>query len=286
MRFLGLSESDSALNTSRYVVLPVPFESTTTYGQGTALGPDAIISASQEVELYDEELHFEPFKSGIHTSETIDLESADSEQMVRAVRNRAAELISADKCVITLGGEHTVSIGAVAAYAEAYPRLSVLQIDAHADLRESYQENRLSHACAMKRIRDYTNRTVGVGIRNLSVEEAELVEREAIDLYYAQDIVGRRGWRRDVVEKLTDDVYVTIDLDGFDPSIIPGVGTPEPGGLGWYETLELLRTTAENRNIVGFDIVELMPIPGSLVSQFTAAKLIYKLIAYIESLRS
>jgi agmatinase len=186
------------------------------------------------------------------------------------------------KTVVSLGGEHTVSIGPVRALAERYHDLSVVQIDAHADLRDSYQNNRYSHACTMRRIRDITKKTVGIGIRNISSEGAELAQAENIPLFFARDISGHDGWQEDAISELTDNVYLTIDLDGFDPSVIPGVGTPEPGGLGWYETLRFLRRLCECRNVVGFDVVELMPIPGNTISEFATAKLVYKLIGYLE----
>jgi len=280
IRFLGLTKEESSFEHSPYVILPVPYERTTTYGQGTAEGPEAIVSASQEVELYDDETRSEPFRAGIHTAPAVDCAELESEAMVEAARSRSVELIAAGKMVITLGGEHSVSVGPVAAYAETYADLSVLQSDAHTDLRESYQANRFSHACAMQRIRDHTQRTVGVGIRNYSAEEAERIEEQRIKIYHARDIVGRDGWYETVIDDLSEHVYITIDLDGLDPSIMPGVGTPEPGGLGWYEVLALLRRVTETHRVLGFDVVELCPNETDKGPDFMAAKLIYKMLSY------
>jgi len=283
MNFLGLTEQEADYKRSGYVVLPVPYEQTTTFGKGTALGPAAILAASQEVELYDEELGFEPYRCGIATSGPLEPTTDGPERMIAIINETVQQILSHNKIPITLGGEHTVSVGPVSACVRTLDNLSVLQIDAHADLRESYQGSRFSHACAMARIRDITEKTVGVGIRNLSIEEAETVKKRDIPLIFAQDIHSGKRKIEDAIEYLTDNVYITIDLDGFDPSVIPGVGTPEPGGLGWYEVLAFLRRVCHEKRIVGFDVVELMPIPPSLVSDFTAAKLIYKIIGYMEA---
>jgi agmatinase len=281
LQFLGLTGEDAAYESAKYAVLPVPFEQTTTFGRGTTHGPKSILEASQEVELYDEELRSEPFRAGVCTLEGIDV--ANVEGMIEKASDVISRVVYDRKIPVTLGGEHTVSIAPVKACAGRYKNLSVLQIDAHADLRAEYQGSKYSHACAMRRIRDYVKTTVAIGIRSLSREEADLADSDEIPLFFAKDIVGRDDWHDRVVGLLTDDVYVTIDLDGFDPSMIPGVGTPEPGGLGWYETLTFLRLLGSRRKVVGFDVVELMPIPGSLVSQFAAAKLIYKMIGYLEA---
>lgn len=281
--FLGLSDSECAYDKSKYVILPVGYEKTATYGKGTVHGPSAIIEASHEVDLFDEELSSEPYLAGIHTLAPAQVADLEPETMVDEVAQITGEHADNGKTVIVLGGEHTVSVGPVKVLAERFDDLSVVQIDAHADLRDSYQNNRYSHACTMRRIRDITRSTVGVGIRNISQEGAQLSKNEDIPLFYAWDIAGSDGWHDDAIRELSQNVYLTIDLDGFDPSVIPGVGTPEPGGLGWYETLRFLRKLCECRNLVGFDVVELMPIPGSLVSEFTAAKLVYKLIGYCEN---
>jgi agmatinase len=187
-----------------------------------------------------------------------------------------------NKRVVLLGGEHTVSIGVVKALSKTCDRLSVLQLDAHADLRDSYQESKYSHACTMRRIGEIAP-SVGVGIRNLSLDEQEFVEKKKIDLFYAKDLTENAGWADQVLSKLSENVYLTMDLDFLDPSIMPSVGTPEPGGLLWNETLDFLKKAVERKNIVGFDCVELCPIPGLVAPDFLAAKLIYKIIGYVVS---
>jgi agmatinase len=279
--YFGLTDEFASLERAKYVILPVPYEQTTSFGKGTALGPEAILTASREVELYDGETDSEPYMAGIHTLPALDLNSLSQDRAISSIGNAASAVVEKRKFLVTVGGEHSISAAPVRALAEKYPDLSVLQIDAHADLREEYQGSRFSHACAMRRIRDVVSTTVGVGIRSLTADEAGLIRRERIPTFFAQDIVGRNDWQSKSIEKLGENVYITIDLDGLDPSVIPGVGTPEPGGLGWYETLAYLRQVCRSRNVVGFDVVELMPIAGSLVSEFAAAKLIYKLIAYL-----
>lgn len=280
--FLDLSDDEAAYEESKYVILPVGYDKTASYGKGTVHGPSTIIAASHEVELYEEELSSRPYLAGIHTLPAPQVADYDPPAMVDEVAGITGKHADNGKTVIVLGGEHTVSVGPVKALAERFDNLSVIQIDAHADLRDSYQNNRFSHACTMRRIRDITRSTVGIGIRNISLEGAELARKEDIPLFYAWNIIGNDSWHEDAISKLSENVYLTIDLDGFDPSVIPGVGTPEPGGLGWYETLRFLRKLCERKNVVGFDVMELMPIAGSLVSEFTAAKLIYKLIGYRE----
>jgi agmatinase len=277
------------------VILPVPYEQTTTFKAGTKEGPQAIISASREVETFDEELKQESFKAGIHTLEEMEITMGNPEKMVEKVHQIAKELVDMNKRVVLLGGEHTTSIGLVKALSEKYKNLSVLQLDAHADLRNSYQESKYSHACTMRRIEEIAP-FVGVGIRNLSWEEHEYVQKKKIDLFFAKDLmsdfgpVGKDdrlseaksiGWIDQITNKLSENVYLTIDLDFFDPSIMPSVGTPEPGGFLWNQTLEFLKKVADNKNIVGFDCVELCPIPGLVAPDFLAAKLIYKIIGYI-----
>lgn len=279
--FLGLSEDESAFDESRFVILPVPYEQTTTFGKGTAGGPNAILSASHEVELFDEEILREPYRSGIHTLPGLEVTASGPDKMTEIIYKTAMPLIQQDKIVIMLGGEHSISSGLVRAFCDKFTDLSVIQFDAHADLREMYQDQRHSHACAMKRIREYVKKTVGIGIRNFSKEEHELIQKEKIPVIPASDLAPHESWLDDILKYLTGNIYITIDCDFFDPALIPGVGTPEPGGGLWYPTLSILREIARRKNIVGFDIVELMPLPGSQVSEFTAARLIYKLIGYI-----
>ena len=269
------------------MILPVPFEQTTTYQVGTKRGPQAIINASHEVETFDEELKFEVFKAGICTVDPMETSSDGSQVMLDRIYVTIRQLLDAGKKVGMIGGEHTISIGAVRAFKEKYPKLTVLQLDAHADLRDSYQDNKFSHACVMRRIAEIS-RFVGVGIRNLSQEEYEYIQENRTDIFWAQDIRNhnrsegyKAGWKEQVLEKLGPDVYLTFDLDVLDPSIMPAVGTPEPGGLLWYETLDFLHELIQRKNVVGFDVVELCPIPGMIAPDFLAAKLIYKIIGYM-----
>lgn len=278
--FLGLPPEFSEFESSEFVILPVPYEQTTTFKTGTREGPQAIINASQEVETFDEELKQETFKTGIHTLEEMEITMGGPEVMVEKVYQIAKELVDMNKRVVLLGGEHTTSIGLVKALSEKYENLSVLQLDAHADLRDSYQESKYSHACTMRRIGEIAP-FVGVGIRNLSLEEHEFVEKKKIDLFFAKDLMKDDRWVDQVLNKLSENVYLSIDLDFLDPSIMPSVGTPEPGGFLWNQSLNLLKKVADSKNIVSFDCVELCPIPGLVAPDFLAAKLVYKIIGYI-----
>jgi len=280
--FLSLPPQFSEFQSSEFVILPVPYEQTTTFKAGTKEGPQAIINASQEVETFDCELKQETFKAGIYTLEEMEITMGGPEKMVEKIYQIAKELVDRNERVVLLGGEHTTSIGMVKASSESYEKLSVLQLDAHADLRDSYQESRYSHACTMRRIGEIAP-FVGVGIRNLSSEEHEFVGKKKIDLFFAKDLIKDHSWIDQVLSKLSENVYLTIDLDFFDPSIMPSVGTPEPGGLLWDQTLALLKKVAKSKNIVSFDCVELCPIPGLVAPNFLAAKLVYKVIGYIVS---
>jgi agmatinase len=278
--FLGLPPELADFEESEFVILPVPYEQTTTYQSGTRHGPAAIIAASQEVETFDEELKFEPCRAGIFTLGQMEVVTSGPEKMLEKVHQDTRELLSKEKKVVMLGGEHTISIGAVKAFGERYPELSVLQMDAHADLRESYQENRFSHACVMRRVGELSH-FVGVGIRSMSQEEDELIRQRKLDVFSAQEMGDDDRWKEKVLEKLGPHVYLTLDLDVLDPSIMPAVGTPEPGGLLWYQTLDFLKELVRKKNLVGFDLVELCPIPGIAAPDFLAARLVYKIIGYM-----
>ncbi len=279
--FLGLDREESDCGNSRFVIMPVPYEQTTTYRKGACNGPHAILSASREVELFDDELEVEPYLEGIHTLDELEITAEGPEKMTEKIHDAAGAIIDNEKMICMLGGEHSISTGLVRAYKDKYHDLSVLQLDAHADLRESYQGNRFSHACVMKRIRGIIKQTVGIGIRNISKEEFDLIQKEKIPIISAADMHESSAWMTKALDHLSDNVYLTIDLDFFDPSIMPAVGTPEPGGALWYPTLEFLRKLTISKKIVGLDVVELAPLPVNNVSEFTAAKLIYKLIGYI-----
>jgi len=277
--FLGIPEPFSTYQKSKFVILPVPYEQTTTYKAGTKEGPQAIITASKQVELFDEELESEPYKTGIHTLEELEATSRGPEEMIQRIYLTGRKLLKDRKVVVMLGGEHTISIGMIKAYKEKYKNLAVLQLDAHADLRQSKQGSKFSHACTMRRVRELAP-AIQVGIRNISSEEYNWVKRNKIHLFYASGKDQRSVDQ--IIDSLPEDVYLTFDLDFLDPSIMPSVGTPEPGGYLWYETLDFLRILTQKKKIVGFDIVELCPQPGNIAPDFLAAKLIYKLIGYIK----
>lgn len=281
--FCGLSEEDSRYETSRAVIFPVPLERTTTYERGTRNGPAAIIAASRNLELYDEELEREPYKEiGIHTLPAIDTMDGTLDEVLTELFSAELALLEDNKFPVVLGGEHSLTPPLVSAMAKKYRDLSVLQIDAHADLRNEYQANPSSHACAMRRVVEVCP-AVQVGIRSISEEEAKAVPSLRTKIYWAKDIVRAplKPWIAKVLADLSPHVYLTVDLDGFDPSLVPATGTPEPGGLDWYQVTSLIRAVADHKKIVGMDVVELLPQPGDHASDFLAAKLIYKSLGYI-----
>lgn len=281
--FMHLDDTQTDFESSRVVVVPVPFDATTCYRPGTREGPQAIIDASRNLELYDTELKRCPCDVGIHTLRAVEPVMGNAAAMANRVEQVTGQLLDRGKFVATLGGDHSISIGVIRAFATRHPRMSVLQIDAHTDLRETYEDNPLSSATIMRRVLDVCPRTAQVGMRSISEEEMRLIEERQLPLWLASDIAARgfrgdRGWIEEVVASLGDEVYVTFDIDAFDPSLVPGTGTPEPGGLGWYEVMDLLSAVAASRTIIGFDVVELSPLVEGHVSPVVAAKLVYKLI--------
>jgi len=279
--FLGLPPEESRLDRARVAIVPAPFDQTTSYLPGTRFGPAAILSASRQVEFYDEELDREPSAIGIATLEEIEVEPADIESGLRRLEEVVEMLDERGIVPLTLGGEHSLTLAPVAALRRRYPGLSVIQLDAHLDLRDAYQGTQLSHASVMRRIRELGVTTVPVGIRSVSREEADYVHAEKAPVFLAREIRANGLDVDPIVAELGNPVYVTVDLDAFDPAYVPGVGTPEPGGLTWDEGLRLLRAVFERRQVVGIDVVELCPIPGQIVSDFFAAKLVNKLIGYL-----
>jgi len=279
--FLGLSPEQSDRARARYVVLPVPYEGTVTYRSGTAGGPAAILDASRQVELYDEQLGGEFVSAGIATAEAVPPAETPAEQM-RRVRAAAEPVLRDGKFLLTLGGEHSITPPIVAACAAARGDLSVLQIDAHADLRDTYGGTRHSHACTMRRVLETTDRIAQVGVRSYSREEADALG-ERIERLITPDVIERDpAWIDRALDLLGERVYVTVDLDGLDPSIAPGVGTPEPGGLSWRQVTALLRRVCAERHVIAADVVEARPIPPNHVTEFVAARLAYKIIAYTQ----
>lgn len=283
--FMSLPPQYSGAHASRFVVLPVPFEATTSYRSGAADGPKALIEASWQVELFDAELGKRAFEAGIHTSRKADRRVRRADTMYKAVRRETAAALDNGQIPVVLGGEHTVTVPAVHAALERYPELSVLQLDAHADLRDSFEGTPWSHACAMRRIlalADRPPRIVQAGLRSMCTEEWNLSRRSrSVTSFLAKDNMSGKAPAHKILSALSRDVYVTIDLDAFDPSEMPGVGTPEPGGLTWAWVNDLLGLVAAKRNIVGFDIVELCPIEGQNISEFFAAKLTYRIMGLL-----
>ena len=281
-KFIGL---DDEFKKAKVVIMQAPYDRTTTYIHGTSAGPSAILDASKYLELYDDELNQETYKVGIHTMAPLEIEKLSSEEMVEKIYLSTLELLKAGKFPVMLGGEHSVSVGAVKAFKETYPGISVLHLDAHNDLRNEYFGSKLNHGCAARRISEMCP-IVQVGTRSMSKEEKDFLASQqdgkvkTINVY---DILDTPMWKDKATNNLTENVYVSIDLDVFDPAIVPAVGTPEPGGLGWYEILDLLRDVSKDRKIVGLDVVELCPINGQIASDFFAAKLVYRLLGYIFS---
>ncbi|HHT9152476.1 MAG TPA: agmatinase [Candidatus Hypogeohydataceae bacterium YC40] len=261
------------------MILPIPYDSTCTHKTGAREGPRAIIHASRNLEFLDDELLIDATLQGIHTLPEIMPDSQSPERMVEKVYQVAKGVMEQGKFLVSLGGEHTVTIGLVKAHKERYPGLSVLQIDAHMDLRDSYAGSQYNHACVMRRIQELCEITQ-VGIRSYCQEELNFAREKGFEPFYKRLIDHWGDWPEEVIERLSNEVYVTIDLDGLDPSIVPSVGTPEPGGLGWREVLRLLRRVAEKKRIVGFDIMELSPDPNNIAPDYVAARLAYKTLGY------
>lgn len=291
--FGGLPEEFSNYKNSGIVVLPIPFDKTSSWIKGADRGPNAIIEASKNMELYDIETNSEIYKRGICTLKAV--VSKDSKKMVDKAYSQVRELLQDKKFVISLGGEHTVSLGPIKAHAEKFDDMSILHLDAHSDRRDSYEGDKLSHACVMERAGEVlgfkpacpvgrgsrvqgskTQNIVSVGIR--SMDSSELKNIKGQKIFYASGIHKSKNWIKEAVKNLTRNVYVTIDLDVFDSGIMPSTGTPEPGGLNWYQVIDLLEAVSKNKNIVGFDVVELCP-SSNKAPDFLAAKLIYKLLS-------
>ena len=277
--FGGVKPITSDFENARVVVLPIPLDRTTSYVAGTRNGPREILVASSHMELWDEETATDAHRVGIFTLPEMDLPFSTMEEIVREIQRVASAIVARGKFPVVLGGEHSITAPVVAALAEKHPGLSVLQIDAHADLRESFAGTKYNHACAMRRVLDHA-RCTQVGIRSLSSEEAAAAPTLPTTIFYDISMRQPDDWMGRIVDSLSETVYVTIDCDGLDPAIMPAVGTPEPGGLGWYELLALLRRVVGERRVVGLDVVELCPIPGLVAPNFLCAKLIYKVLSY------
>jgi agmatinase len=281
--FLGLDPGDCDPRRAAVLILPVPYEATVSFGGGTRHGPQAIIDASGTVELYDHEHDDEPYRVGVATLEPVPLTVAGPEAALRELRRAYAAVLDRRKFVVLLGGEHSVSVPPILEHAARLRkkgrRLSVLQLDAHGDLRDSWEGSRFSHACAMRRVVDEVD-LVQVGIRAIAVEERSVMRRRKVTTIFAEELERDESWIDRALAALGRDVYVTIDVDYFDPSLVPSTGTPEPGGGTWYPTVRLLERLFRTKRVVAADVVELAPIPGLGAPQFLAAKLVYKLIGF------
>ncbi|MGC1391008.1 MAG: agmatinase [Bacteroidales bacterium] len=272
----GGNEVVYSYSESRIIIVPVPYDETSTWIRGADKGPEAIMEASVNLEFYDVETSSEAHLNGINTIAPV-LEKETPQKLVKAVHDTILSLLSEKKFPVIIGGNHTVSIGAIKAFSEYFEKLTVLQLDAHSDLRQVYEGSEFNHACAMARARDYSP-VVQVGIRSMSEEERQFVEKDRIffshELYYDKTLYGK------ALDKLTENVYITVDIDVFDPSLMPSTGTPEPGGPSYYELIHFLRDVINARNVVGFDVVELCPSATNKTPDFVAAKIIYQLLSY------
>ena len=274
--YAGIPEKFAKLENAKIVLIPVPYDGTSTWQKGADKGPEAFLHASENMELYDIETDSEVYKKGIHLVEAV-TENTSPEAMVDAVHSEIKANIIRNKFVTMFGGEHSVSIGAIRAFDECFDNLTVLQLDAHADLRREYEGSKYNHASALYEANENTN-LIQVGIRSMDIEEKRVMNED--NVFFAHDMVKDDFWMFNALELMTDNVYITVDLDVFDPSILPSTGTPEPGGLLWYETLEFLKRVFQEKKVVGFDIVELCPNEIDKSSDFVAAKLYYKMLSY------
>ncbi len=274
--FGGIDSPYSDLETANILLQSIPYDGTSTWGKGADKAFDAFIEASENMELYDIETDSEVYKLGIHTLPEIG-NSHSPEALFSSVYNKVKELLKTNKFLTFMGGEHSISIGIIKAFSEEYKNLTVLQLDAHADLRKEYLGSKYNHACALHEASLKTN-LIQVGIRSMDVSEKQYLNENKC--YFSENIQNDNNWKDKAIDQMTDDVYITIDLDVFDPSIMPSTGTPEPGGLDWHDTITFLKKVFQTKNVIGFDIVELSPISDLRAPDFLVAKLYYKLISY------
>ena len=274
--YAGIEEEYSKLESSKIVLIPVPYDGTSTWQKGADKGPEAFVNASENMELYDIETGTEVYQQGVYLADAV-TENSSPEAMVDAVHQATKKYIKRNKFVTAFGGEHSISIGTIRAFNECFDNLTVVQLDAHADLRNEYHGSKCNHACALYEASQNTN-LLQIGIRSMDVMETTVMDTEKT--YFAHEMAVDDTWADSAIDQMTDNVFITIDLDVFDPSIMPSTGTPEPGGLLWYETLDFLKQIFEEKNVVGFDIVELCPNKIDKSSDFLAAKLYYKMLSY------
>ena len=263
---------------AQVVILPVPYEQTTCYGKGTKNGPDAIMAASPHLEFYDEQLDSEPWKLGIYTESHVDCNNS-REEVFNDITKMVSDIVREGKLAITLGGEHSISFPAFKGVNEHFSDISVVQLDAHSDLRDSYEGSAFSHACAMRRIWEVNEKITGIGIRSQCIEEKNFIRENDVNIIYAHELRSG-GWNENILDRVSSNVYLTFDVDYFDPAIMPATGTPVPGGFMWYETLDFLKKLFTERNVVAVDVVELSPDKHHVHADFTIAQLIYKMIGF------
>ncbi len=274
--FAGIADEYAKLENAKIVMIPVPYDGTSTWQKGADKGPEALLHAAENMETYDIETDTEVYKQGIHIAPAV-TENGTPEIMVKAVYAAAKDFIKRNKFVTVVGGEHSASIGTIRAFNELFEDLTVLHIDAHADLRKEYNGSRYNHACAAHEASQATN-LVQVGIRSMDILEKTLMDEDKT--FFAHEMMQDEYWVDNVIEACTDNVFITFDLDALDPSILPATGTPEPGGLFWYETMDFLKRVFDEKNVVGFDIMELCPNENDKTSDLLAAKLYYKMLSY------
>lgn len=274
--YAGIPEQYSKVETSKIVLIPVPYDGTSNWQKGTSNGPEAFLKASENIELYDIETDSEVYKNGVFLADAV-TENNSPEKMVNAVHTLTKSYIKKNKFVTIFGGEHSVSIGSIRAFNECFNNLTVVHLDAHANVRKEYEGSKFSHACAVHEASQTTN-LIQVGIRSMDAVEKTIIDTDKV--FFAHEIITDDYWMENAIDLMTDNVFLTIDLDAFDPSIMPSTGNPEPGGLFWYETLDFLQKIFKEKNVVGFDIVELCPNEHDKSSDFLAAKLYYKLLSY------
>ena len=277
--FLGLEPKYCDPKKSRFHILPIPYDVTASYMKGTRKGPKGIIKASQQVEYFDEILHGEFYQAGIFTAPQITCQHLSAEKLQEKIYDRAEPVIKNGKFLFSLGGEHSVTPALVKAYKKYYPKLSLLHIDAHADLRDEYHNTKFSHACAMRRVYDMGVPFVQVGIRSMDQDQHEFIQKHKLKVLTPWMINKNPNWIKQVLAGLTDDVYISFDIDGLDPAYAPGTGTPEPGGLSYPQVVEMILAVGKKKKIVGADIVEVVPNISGVVTEFLAARLAYKIIA-------
>ena len=277
MNYAGIPDKYAQLETSKIVLIPVPYDGTSTWLKGSNKGPEAFLEASENMEIYDIETDSEVYKKGVFLADPVN-EKSSPEKMVDTVHKTASDFIKKGKFVTLFGGEHSVSIGSIRAFMENFENLTVLQFDAHADLRPEYEDSKCNHACAVHEAQNEVN-LVQVGIRSMDLVEKPFLKKE--NCFFAHEIFADHNWMKKALDRITENVFITIDLDVFDSSIMPSTGTPEPGGLDWYQVVNFIKMVVQKKHVVGFDIMELCPNKNNKAPDFLAAKLYYKILSHV-----